>query len=83
MLIKLSTDKTVGETAAALQVALQAKHFGVMQVHNTESGKMVKIQEAENQITTLIRPSLPVLDICDHRFFCRMAKKLGCQFCAK
>ena len=34
MLIKLSTKKTVSETAAALQVAVQANHFGVMQVHN-------------------------------------------------
>ena len=34
MLIKLSTDKTVNETAAALQAAVQANHFGVMQVHN-------------------------------------------------
>jgi len=34
MLIKLSTDKTVSETAAALQTAVQANHFGVMQVYN-------------------------------------------------
>ncbi len=34
MLIKLSTDKAVSETAAALQSAVQANHFGVMQVHN-------------------------------------------------
>ena len=34
MLVKLSTDKTVSETAAALQSAVQANHFGVMQVHN-------------------------------------------------
>jgi uncharacterized protein (DUF302 family) len=34
MLVKLSTHKTVSETAAALQVAVQANHFGVMQVHN-------------------------------------------------
>ena len=34
MLIKISTDKTVTETATALQAAVQANHFGVMQVHN-------------------------------------------------
>ena len=34
MLVKLSTDKTVSETAAALQAAVQANHFGVLQVHN-------------------------------------------------
>jgi uncharacterized protein (DUF302 family) len=34
MLVKLSTRKTVNETAAALQAAVQANHFGVMQVHN-------------------------------------------------
>jgi len=34
MLVKLSTDKTVSEAAAALQATVQANHFGVMQVHN-------------------------------------------------
>ena len=34
MLIKLSTEKTVTELAAALQTAVAANHFGVMQVHN-------------------------------------------------
>jgi len=34
MLVKLFTDKTVTEAAAALQDAVQANHFGVMQVHN-------------------------------------------------
>ena len=34
MLVKLSTDKTVSEAAAALQTAVQANYFGVMQVHN-------------------------------------------------
>ena len=34
MLIKLSTSNTVGETAVALQAAVQANHFGVMQIHN-------------------------------------------------
>ena len=34
MLIKLSTDKSVSEAAVALQAAVEANHFGVMQVHN-------------------------------------------------
>jgi len=34
MLIKLTTDKTLSEAAAALQTVVQANHFGVMQVHN-------------------------------------------------
>ena len=34
MLIKITAKKNVSETAAALQVAVQANHFGVMQVHN-------------------------------------------------
>ena len=34
MLVKLSTDKTVSEAATALEAAVQANHFGVMQVHN-------------------------------------------------
>jgi uncharacterized protein (DUF302 family) len=34
MMIKIPTDKTVSQTAAALQTSVQANHFGVMQVHN-------------------------------------------------
>lgn len=34
MLVKVSTDKTVSETANALEVAVQANHFGVMQIHD-------------------------------------------------
>ena len=34
MLFKISTDKTVTAAAAALQNAVQANHFGVMQMHN-------------------------------------------------
>ena len=34
MLVKLSTDKTVSEAAAALHAAVEANHFGVMQIHN-------------------------------------------------
>ena len=34
MMVKISTEKTVSETAAALEAAVQANHFGVMQVHN-------------------------------------------------
>jgi len=36
MLFKLPTDKTVTDAAAALQAAVQANHFGVMQVHNLQ-----------------------------------------------
>ncbi len=36
MLIKLTTDKTVTDAAAALQLAVTANHFGVMQVHNLQ-----------------------------------------------
>jgi uncharacterized protein (DUF302 family) len=41
MLIKVSTDKTVNETAEVFQAAVQANHFGVMQVHNLKE-TMVK-----------------------------------------
>jgi uncharacterized protein (DUF302 family) len=34
MLIKSPTEKTVSEAEAALEAAVQANHFGVMQVHN-------------------------------------------------
>ena len=36
MLIKLSTDKTVSEVAAALAIAVPANHFGIMHVHNLQ-----------------------------------------------
>ena len=42
MLIKLPTDKTVSEAAAALQAAVQANHFGVMQVHNLQESMTKK-----------------------------------------
>jgi uncharacterized protein (DUF302 family) len=34
MLIQLTTHKTVKEAADALQIAVEAHHFGVMQVHD-------------------------------------------------
>src|SRR5689334_7830697 len=34
MLIRLSTDKSVSAVAAALEAAIKANHFGLMQVHN-------------------------------------------------
>ena len=34
MLIQLTTDKSVVETAAALGAAVETHHFGVMHVHN-------------------------------------------------
>ena len=34
MLVEVSTKKTVNEAAAALQAAVEANHFGVMQIHN-------------------------------------------------
>ena len=42
MLFKLTTDKTVSEAAAALQTAVQANHFGVMQVHNLQESMTKK-----------------------------------------
>jgi uncharacterized protein (DUF302 family) len=41
MLVKISTNKTVSEVATALHAAVQANHFGVMQVHNLKE-TMVK-----------------------------------------
>ena len=42
MLIKVATDKTIKETAAALQSAVSAHHFGVMQVHNLKESMAKK-----------------------------------------
>lgn len=44
MLIKLSTDKTVSQTAAALHAAVQASHFGVMQVHKLKETILATLQ---------------------------------------
>lgn len=42
MLIKVSTDKRVSEAAAALQTAVEANHFGVMQAHNLKESMVKK-----------------------------------------
>ncbi len=49
MLVKLSTDKTVTQAAAALQTAVQANHFGVMQVHNLKETMNKKGVEFDRQ----------------------------------
>jgi len=49
MLVKFSTDKTMTETAAALQAAVQANHFGVMQVHNLKETMAKKGVEFERE----------------------------------
>ncbi len=42
MLITVTTEKTVSEAAAALQAAVQANHFGVMQVHDLQETMIKK-----------------------------------------
>lgn len=42
MLYTLSTIKTVNDTASALRAAVQANHFGVMQVHNLQETMLKK-----------------------------------------
>ncbi|MDA8137603.1 MAG: DUF302 domain-containing protein [Desulfobacteraceae bacterium] len=42
MLTKLPTEKSVSEVADALQAAVQANHFGVMQVHNLKESMTKK-----------------------------------------
>ena len=42
MLFKIATDKSVSEASAALQAAIQANHFGVMQVHNLKETMLKK-----------------------------------------
>ena len=49
MLIKLSTDKSVSEAAAALHAAVQANHFGVMQVHNLKETMVKKGVEFDRE----------------------------------
>ena len=49
MLLKISTNKTVSETTAALQAAVQANHFGVMQVHNLKETMAKKGVDLERE----------------------------------
>jgi len=49
MLVKVSTDKSVSDAAAALQAAVQANHFGVMQVHNLKETMAKKGVEFERE----------------------------------
>lgn len=49
MLVKISTTKTVSEAAAALHAAVQANHFGVMQVHNLKETMAKKGVEFKNE----------------------------------
>jgi CopA family copper-resistance protein len=42
MLVKFSTHKTMSVTAADLQAAVQANHFGIMRVHNLKETMMKK-----------------------------------------
>ena len=72
---KLKGSETAKEAVREIQKSGFANNLA-------EFGKMVKIHAAENELTTLMLSSQPV-DICDQRFLCRMAKKLGCQFCAE
>ena len=76
------TQGDAGEFAEWLEASETTAKSAVV-VLCDKSGERMKIQEAENQITERLRPSLAVLDTCDQRFLCRMAKKLGGQFCAK
>jgi uncharacterized protein (DUF302 family) len=49
MLLKIFSKKTVSETAAALQAAVQANHFGVMQVHNLKETMAKKGVDLERE----------------------------------
>jgi uncharacterized protein (DUF302 family) len=49
LLVKISTDKTVSEAATALQAAVQANQFGVMQVHNLKETMAKKGVEFERE----------------------------------
>jgi hypothetical protein len=45
MLVKLVADLTMSEAAVALQGAVQANHFGAMQVHNLKETMSKKGRE--------------------------------------
>ena len=78
---KLEEVETVGtDPAVVLDVIRQQSRETVSEPYTSN---LASIHEAKDQITTLIQPAFPTLNVCDRRFLCRMAKKLGCQFCAK
>lgn len=56
MLVKVSTSKSVSDAAAALQAAVQANHFGVMQVHNLKETMARKGVEFE--------PECLIFEVC-------------------
>ena len=88
---KLDEAETAGTNAAAvLDVIHQQSKETVSEPYTssvasilTKFDRTLIIHEAKDQIDTLIHPAFPTLDVCDRRFLCRIAKKLGCQFCAK
>jgi len=49
MLIKLTTEKSVTDAGAALQLAVAANHFGVMQVHNLQETMQKKGVDFSNE----------------------------------
>ena len=49
MLITFTTEKTVAEVAAALQLAVPANHFGIMQIHNLQETMIKKGVEFARQ----------------------------------
>jgi uncharacterized protein (DUF302 family) len=49
MLIRIRTDKAVGEAAASLQAAVEANRFGVMQIHNLQETMTKKGVEFEHE----------------------------------
>ena len=49
MLVKTAADKSVSQAAAALEAAVQANHFGVMQVHNLKETMAKKGVEFERE----------------------------------
>ena len=56
MLIKLPTEKTVTELATALQAAVTANHFGVMQVHN--------LKETMEKKGIAFAPACLIFEVC-------------------
>jgi uncharacterized protein (DUF302 family) len=68
MLIKLSTTKSVTETAAALQSAVQANHFGVMQVHN--------LKETMTKKGVAFAPECLIVEICQPQQAKKVLKKI-------
>jgi hypothetical protein len=73
------------DTHEQLEIADHETRRSTIGSHGNEVGQMLEMHEMENPTSALVPPSQPMRAFCpseNKRFYCGIAKKLGCQFCA-